>query len=77
MTEKIKCKCPECPGCITKETKRACKTCAIEKPLSMFDKTRKSCKVCRKNYNARCYKARKNKVQDTGKELQEEIKIIF
>ncbi len=84
MTDKIKCKCPECPGCIPKETKRTCKTCAIEKPLTMFDKIRKSCKACRKNYNARIYKARKNKPlvtplpEDTGKELfQEEINIHF
>jgi len=42
----------------------------------MFDKGRKSCKVCRKNYNAGYYKARKNNYPEAeGEKFEEVIKI--
>lgn len=53
-----KCACPNCPGNCPIATQR-CKKCLVEKPLDQFNAGRKTCKVCRKAYNAGRYRMRK------------------
>ena len=48
------CECCKLPKSLT------CKTCKIEKTPNEFDTGRKSCKACRKEYNAMQYMKRKN-----------------
>lgn len=38
---------------------QTCRTCKTEKSTDCFDKGRKTCKQCRKKYNAEKYLARK------------------
>ena len=47
--------------CCSKKKAITCKTCNAKKTMTEFDHGRKSCKVCRKNYNAKQYQIRKDK----------------
>ena len=55
-----------CETCKLEKTKR-CNKCDVRKVVSVFDKTRKTCKECRKDYNSKYYQTNMKSVEKKSK----------